>query len=406
MKKLIVLAAFLSVKTVLSAQLTTGNGTIGANATTTNNNVGIGTNAPSSPLSFANSLGSKISLYQTTSSAYYGIGIQNSRLQIHTDYSSADIVFGYGSSSNLTETMRIKGNGNVGIGTNSPNYKLTINGELGFSNVSMNAIKGNTTTGELGIYANNSAANGGFMILKPSASVSTPGAAALFSSGNESTNGSDQGCIFGNYNTATQTWNTKMVITKAGNLALMNRDIHLRTNGDSNHGIGWYGSGKPFGSVDVDGPVLYGFSGGALGTVQGTSKNIALSWATDGKVKIGNVSTPGDYKLYVAQGILTEKVKVALSSSTDWADYVFAPDYKLKPLSEVEAFVKANKHLPNVPSAEQLVKDGGIDVNEMFAKQMEKIEELTLYLIEMKKEIDALKIENSELKNIKMTIQK
>jgi uncharacterized protein with WD repeat len=66
-------------------------------------------------------------------------------------------------------------------------------------------------------------------------------------------------------------------------------------------------------------------------------------------------------------------------------------------LHEVEAFIKTNKHLPGVASAGTLVKEGGIDVNKMFAAQMEKIEELTLYLIEMKKEITALKEENKAL---------
>jgi hypothetical protein len=119
---------------------------------------------------------------------------------------------------------------------------------------------------------------------------------------------------------------------------------------------------------------------------------------TSGSVSIGATAPVAGYSLTVADGILTEKVKIALKSSSDWSDYVFAPEYRLKPLSEVETFVNENKHLPGVPSAEELVKDGGINVNEMFAKQMEKIEELTLYLIEMKKEVVALKKENQELK--------
>jgi hypothetical protein len=91
-------------------------------------------------------------------------------------------------------------------------------------------------------------------------------------------------------------------------------------------------------------------------------------------------------------------VKIALKSSSDWSDYVFDQDYKLNSLSEVETFINKNKHLPGVPSANALVKEGGINVNEMFAMQMEKIEELTLYLIEVKKEINALKKENEVLK--------
>ena len=120
--------------------------------------------------------------------------------------------------------------------------------------------------------------------------------------------------------------------------------------------------------------------------------------AVNGYVTVGNVpSTPGTYKLFVESGILTEKVKVALKNSINWADHVFAPSYKLRPLPELSAFIKTNKHLPGIPSADELVKDGGLDVTEMFAKQMEKIEELTLYIIEQQKQIDELKATVSRL---------
>lgn len=117
-----------------------------------------------------------------------------------------------------------------------------------------------------------------------------------------------------------------------------------------------------------------------------------------GTLKIGNVNAPAGYKLYVEQGILTEKVKVAVATSTAWADYVFANNYNLKPLFEVEKFIKENKHLPNVPSARQLEKEG-LDLGKMQATQMEKIEELTLYLIELKKEIEVIKNQNAVFKS-------
>lgn len=115
----------------------------------------------------------------------------------------------------------------------------------------------------------------------------------------------------------------------------------------------------------------------------------------------GITSFPVGYKLYVSDGILTEKVKVAIKNSAEWADYVFEKNYKLMSLTELEAFVNKNKHLPGIQSADQLVKEGGIDVSQMLSKQMEKIEELTLYLIQLKKENDEVKAKLTALENKK-----
>jgi hypothetical protein len=125
------------------------------------------------------------------------------------------------------------------------------------------------------------------------------------------------------------------------------------------------------------------------------------SSATNGKMYLGSTAvfpnTTGNYKLFVEGGILTEKVKVALRSSANWADYVFADDYKLMTLKEVEKFITANKHLPGVDSASELSKNG-LDIAEMQSKQMEKIEELTLYIIEQNKALEKTQKEMEELK--------
>ncbi|MGN6437505.1 MAG: hypothetical protein ACTHMM_13275 [Agriterribacter sp.] len=107
--------------------------------------------------------------------------------------------------------------------------------------------------------------------------------------------------------------------------------------------------------------------------------------ATNGNVGIGtqNVNNP-DYKLFVEAGVRTRKVKV---DQATWPDYVFDNGYKLRPLQEVENFIEANKHLPDVPSATQIKKDG-LNLGENQAVLLRKIEELTLYAIQQEKRIE------------------
>jgi hypothetical protein len=116
------------------------------------------------------------------------------------------------------------------------------------------------------------------------------------------------------------------------------------------------------------------------------TNNPTADLTVNGNMLIGDPATvtlPTGYKLYVQTGILTEKVKVALTTTSDWADYVFEKDYTLKSLEEVKAFIDVNKHLPGVPSAQELKDEGGFDLGKMDAKLLEKIEELTLYIIEL-----------------------
>ena len=108
------------------------------------------------------------------------------------------------------------------------------------------------------------------------------------------------------------------------------------------------------------------------------------------QVEIGtSIDLPSDYKLGVGGKVICEELKVKLQSS-GWPDYVFDKTYRLKPLSEVEQFITVNKHLPNIPSAKE-IEANGIEVGEMQRKMIEKIEELTLYVIELRKELDVLK---------------
>lgn len=109
----------------------------------------------------------------------------------------------------------------------------------------------------------------------------------------------------------------------------------------------------------------------------------------NGNVGIG-VNFP-QARLAVNGGIVATKIKV--NQNLTWPDYVFEPAYKLPSLYELEQFIKQHKHLPEVPSAATVAQDG-IDLGDNQALLLKKIEELTLYVIELKKEIDALKKQN------------
>ncbi len=120
---------------------------------------------------------------------------------------------------------------------------------------------------------------------------------------------------------------------------------------------------------------------------------------TNGNVGIGTSldNNPNNYKLAVNGTIGAKEIQVE-NTSTAWPDYVFANDYRLKSLQEVETFIAANSHLPEVPSAAE-VNENGIKLGEMDAVLLKKIEELTLYLIEMNKENEALRNRVEVLEN-------
>jgi trimeric autotransporter adhesin len=139
----------------------------------------------------------------------------------------------------------------------------------------------------------------------------------------------------------------------------------------------------------------------------GSSQTVASDWnlnsgilepKNNARIAIGGGITnyPAGFSLFVKGGILSERVRVAVANSDKWADYVFAPNYKLMPLRDVEKFIKVNRHLPNVPSADEMTKNG-LDMLETSAKMMEKIEELHLYLIEVNKKMEALENKIKEL---------
>ena len=113
--------------------------------------------------------------------------------------------------------------------------------------------------------------------------------------------------------------------------------------------------------------------------------NVVINDATNGKVGIGRY--PTNYNLEVKGTIKSNEIIV----ESTWADYVFDKNYKLKSIDEMEAFIIENKHLPNIPAASD-IENNGLKVGETNKLMMEKIEELALYIIQLKKEINLLKI--------------
>jgi hypothetical protein len=113
------------------------------------------------------------------------------------------------------------------------------------------------------------------------------------------------------------------------------------------------------------------------------------------KVTAGYIFS-GNRTLNVIGGIIADSLRLA--PVTNWADFVFDDDYKLPTLSEVESFIKANRHLRGVPSGQEILQSG-FNVSEMNVTLLQKVEELTLYMIEQQKRMNAQQKQIDELLN-------
>jgi len=159
------------------------------------------------------------------------------------------------------------------------------------------------------------------------------------------------------------------------------------------------------GNLDL---VLESGTGKQWNIVSGASEQFSISevsagnaWFTinpGGSVRIGHDeilsgTLHSDFRLSVAGKIVARSIIVTLQN---WSDFVFDADYNLISLEEVERFIEINKHLPDIPSSIQ-VESEGVDVGDMQTRLLQKIEELTLYLIEMNKEIEVLRARIDEI---------
>lgn len=136
-----------------------------------------------------------------------------------------------------------------------------------------------------------------------------------------------------------------------------------------------------------------------------TNTNTQCLTMLDNRVGIGTVNPLYSLDVKGSIGAKTITVDSLLRAEeiiveTTGADFVFADDYRLRPLSEVEAFITENKHLPEIQSAQDM-QENGVSVSELQTKLLQKIEELTLYLIQQEETIQELRQKVEQLKGVR-----
>jgi hypothetical protein len=151
--------------------------------------------------------------------------------------------------------------------------------------------------------------------------------------------------------------------------------------------------GQTFNEMVMDGNEIQTIDDTLL--INSKSAHSVIIASGGGNVGIGTNTLATGYRLSVAGGIIAEEVRVQFEFA--WPDYVFADDYHLTSLEQLESSINANKHLPGMPSAAQIEADG-IDLSKMQGQIVEKLEELTLHMIKLNKRIKHLEEENIALR--------
>jgi hypothetical protein len=152
--------------------------------------------------------------------------------------------------------------------------------------------------------------------------------------------------------------------------------------------MGWNRNAGAGETAFISNPGLGGQGGFAFYNYDNSGAESQLMWIQgNGNVGIGTTDPKG-YKLAVNGGVIATAVTVKLYAN--WPDYVFKKDYQLPSLTAVKTYIDQNQHLPEMPSAEEIAKDG-LNLGEMNRLLVKKVEELTLYLIEKDKQVNELK---------------
>ncbi|MDD7886047.1 hypothetical protein [Flavivirga sp. 57AJ16] len=295
----------------------------------------------------------------------------------------------------------------VGIGTTSPSAKLEVK------------RLGNTLGGKWipnNSYLTLDSGNGSMLLLDPNEIYgssalhfgSKSGDIAVFRTVSETSNASDKMIIKNNGNVGIGTMapyeklqvNGLIRIGSATNVDNDSPGIVLASNDDFLYD-GQYINHYAFGFHGYqDGSTTFAepqntYMSGYFGVDFFTLGQNRMRISHDGIVSIGTVNRQPGYKLAVNGNIKAKEIKV----ETGWSDFVFENNYKLPTLKEVEQHIKEKGHLKDIPSAEEVAKNG-VFLGEMDAKLLQKIEELTLYTIAQEKRMNKLEEENETLKVI------
>ena len=170
--------------------------------------------------------------------------------------------------------------------------------------------------------------------------------------------------------------------------------IYLSSYGAAGQGLYWTGFDSPnTASLYASMPLVLRSGSGLIFSGSSTAEHMRIG--TNGNVGIGT-QAPGGYKLAVAGKIGAWQEVHVYNTGVAFPDYVFDRNYRLLTLNDLEAYIQQHKHLPEVPSAKE-VAENGMGLVEMQTLAIKKVEELTLYLIDLNKQLQALKQKNAAL---------